>query len=194
MRNKYFAPMLFVVFTAARADGGRLGLEFESERNHQTGITNHALTIAPGWKFSEDHFVSTVELLVERNRDTSADSDGALAKENKLFLRIRHDGELTDKIGYYVRGGLGRSSNNERNFNYVYIEPGLEYEIDDHWAWTIAYREVDSIGNTSGQHVHKIYLGPSFDIDKNNELEFRYVKGNGDQDVKALVVEYVHKF
>ncbi|HUW50401.1 MAG TPA: hypothetical protein VMV75_05230 [Sulfuricella sp.] len=194
MNIKYFAFVLLAASAAVHADGGRIGLELESEKNNQTGITNHAVTLIPGWEFSEENFISRVELLVEKNRDMSADSDGVRAKENKLFLRIRHDGEFTDRIGYYVRGGVGRSSNNERNFNYAYVEPGVEYKFDKYWAWTVAYREINSIDGTPGKHVHKFYLGPSFDMDKNNEFEFRYVKGNGDQDVKAWLAEYVHKF
>ena len=109
-------------------------------------------------------------------------------------MRIRHDGSLTENIDYYVRGGSGRSYNNQRNFNLAYIEPGIEYKLGHHWAWTVAFRQINSIDVTDGQRVRKIITGPSFDFDKNNELEFRYSKSNGDKDLKSFVFEYVHKF
>ena len=66
------------------------------------------------------------ELLIERNADNGADADGLIAKETKLFVRIRRDGDFTDTLGYYIRGGVGRSFNNQRNFSFAYLEPGLE--------------------------------------------------------------------
>ena len=191
MNIRYLPFVLLTASAAVHADGARIGLEFESEKNNETGITNHALTLAPGWQFPEENLISRVELLIERNRDVSAASD---AKETTLFLRIRHDGELTDSLGYYVRGGVGHSWNDERNFNFGYVEPGVEYKIGGGWELALAYRETNSIDGTPGERVHRFLVGPNFDLDKHNEFEFRYVKGNGDEDVRSWVVEYVYKF
>lgn len=189
---KYPALVLLVCCGVAQAEGARIGLELESEKDNRSGLTNHAITVIPGWEFSEGSLISRVELLVEHNRDTKADSSGVTARENKYFVRIRHDGELSDHIGYYVRGGIGHSDNNDQNFNFAYVEPGVEYKLDDHWAWTLAYREINSIDGTNGEHVGKLYVGPSFDMNKNNEFELRYVRGYGDQNVTSWVFEYVH--
>lgn len=191
---KYSALALLFVCGVAQAEGARIGLELESEKDNRSGIINHAVTLIPGWDFSEESPISRVELLLERNEDTIANSDGVTARENKFFVRVRHDGEFSDRLGYYVRGGIGRSNSNEQNFNFAYVEPGMEYKFGEHWAWTAAYREINSIDGTKGQHVGKIYIGPSFDMDKNNEFELRYVKGHGDKDVTSWVFEYVHKY
>jgi hypothetical protein len=194
MKYKMIALALSFVCGVARAAGPLVGLEFESEKNNKNGITNRAVDIIPGWEFSDKSFINRIELLIERNQDARAEDDGLLAKENKLFVRIRHDGDFSDTFGYYIRGGVGRSFNNEHNFNYAYVEPGLEYKLTEKWAWLAAVREINSIDRTGGQHVTQFRTGPSFDLDKNNELEFLFIKGRGDADETSWALEFVHKF
>lgn len=194
MKYKICVLALIAASAVVHAEGPRVGLEFESEKDNKSGTTNQALTLIPGWEFAEGRLLSRVELLMEANRDTSADSNGIKPKENKLFLRLRHDGALSERFAYYVRGGAGRAFNNSQPYNYAYIEPAIEFKLTPHWAWTVAYREINSIDGTPGHHVGKFITGPSFDMDKNNEFEARYVRGHGDKDVSALVLEYVHKY
>jgi len=185
---------LALICGVARAEGPLLGFEFESEKDNDTGITNHGVQLIPGWAFSEKSLISRVELLIGRDQDTSSDASGELAKENKLFVRIRHEGHFSDTLGYYIRGGVGRSFNNQRNFNYAYVEPGIEYKFMRRWAWTVAFRETNSINGVSGQHIAQFRTGPSFDLDENNEFEIRYAKGSGDARLASWAFEYVHKF
>jgi hypothetical protein len=191
---KYRVIALLLISGVAHASGPLVGVELESEKDNKSGITNHALTIAPGWEFPEENLINRVELLIERNQDNRADSDGIRANENKLFVRIRHDGDITDNFGYYIRGGVGRSFNNQQNFNFAYIEPGIEYKFTQQWAWAAAFREINSIDGLGGQHVGKFITGPSFDLNKNNEFEVRYAKGNGDKDLTSWEFEYVHSY
>jgi hypothetical protein len=179
---------------AAHAEGARIGLEYESEKDNKTGMMNDAFTLKPGWEFSKDSLINLVELLIDRNQDANADSNGIRARETKLFVRLRHSRNFNDNIAYYVRGGVGRSINNQHDFSYAYIEAGLKYEFNERWEWTLAVREINSIDGTSGQHVRKLITGPSFSVDKNNEFEFRYVKGYGDKDVKSWQIGYTHRF
>jgi hypothetical protein len=178
----------------AHADGPRIGLEYESEKDNKTGMMNNAFTLKPGWEFPKDSPINLVELLIDRNQDANAASDGIRARETKLFVRLRHSRNLTDHIAYYIRGGVGRSINNQDNFSYAYIEAGLKYEINQRWEWTVALREINSIDGTRGQRVTKFITGPSFTLDKNNELELRYVRGYRDKDVQSWQIGYTHKF
>jgi hypothetical protein len=34
---------------------------------------------------------------------------------------------------------------NERDFDYDYIEPGVDYELNERWEWTLGVRFGDSI-------------------------------------------------
>ena len=88
MKRQLFLLAMFCGM--AHAEGALVGLEFESEKDNKTGIVNNALTIAPGWEFSEGSLINRVELLIEGNRDNKADSEGLRAKENKFFVRFRH--------------------------------------------------------------------------------------------------------
>ena len=193
-RIALFGLALLFVYGVVHAEGFLVGLEYESEKDNKSGISNHALTVIPGWEFPEANLINRVEVLFERNRDTAADSDGFRAKESKVFVRLRHDGELSEHFGYYVRGGMGRSYNNERDFNFAYVEPGLELKLNDKWEWVLAARETNAIDSTTGQHVHELRTGPNFDLDKKNEIEFRYAHGSGDKDTKSWLAEYVHRF
>jgi len=194
MKFRVIGIALAFICAVARAEGPLLGFEFESEKNDNSGITNHGVQIIPGWQFSEKSLIHRVELLFDRDQDTTRDADGVLAKENKLFVRIRHDWDFAENLGYYIRGGVGRSFNNQRSFNYAYVEAGVEYRFMQKWAWTVAFREKNAIDGASGQHVAQFRTGPSFDLDKSNELEIRYATGSGDARLTSWAFEYVHKF
>lgn len=191
---KYLGLVVLFAYGAAHANGARIGLEYESERDNKTEIMNDAFTLQPGWEFSRDSLINLVQLLIDRNQDASADSNGLRARETKLFIRLRHNRKFNESIGYYIRGGVGRSINNQKNFNYGYIEPGLKYEFSNRWEWTLAIREINSIDGTAGQRVRKYITGPSLALDENNEIELRYIKGYLDKDVKSWQVSYTHKF
>jgi hypothetical protein len=193
-RLRYLGFIALLACGASQADGARIGLEYESEKDRKTGRMNDAFTLKPGWEFPKDGLINLVELLIDRNRDRDADSDGIRAKETKLFLRIRHSGSITDRLAYYVRGGVGRSFNNEHDFSYAYIEPGLKYEISPRWEWTAALREGNSIDGTEGERFGKFITGPSFSFDKNNEVELRYVRAFRDKDARAWQIGYTHRF
>ncbi len=191
---QYLGLVALLAYGAAHADGARIGLEYESEKDNKTGMMNDAVTVKPGWEFSEDSLVNLVELLIERDRDADADSNGVRAKETKLFVRLRYNRNFNERVGYYIRGGVGRSFNNQQDFNYAYIEPGLKYKFNEKWEWILAFREINSIDGTDGQHVQKYITGPSYSFDKSNELELRYIKGYGDKNLESWQVGYTHKF
>jgi hypothetical protein len=191
---KYLGLVVLLACGAAHADGARIGLEYESEKDNNTGVRNDSVTLKPGWEFSEDSLVNLVELLIERGRDAEADSSGVRARETKLFVRLRYNRNYNESIGYYIRGGVGRSFNDQQDFNYAYIEPGLKYRFNEKWEWLLGVREIDSIDGTDGQHVRKYITGPSYNLDKNNELELRYTKAHGDKDLESWQLGYTHRF
>jgi hypothetical protein len=181
-------------FDSAAAEGPRLGVEYDFEKDRRTGIRNHEVSLQPGWQFPASSPIDLIELLIERNRDARADDEGFRSRETKLFLRLRHTGELTRSAGYYVQGGAGRSFNNERNFWYAYVEPGLTFELSERWEWMFGIRVGDSIDGTRGERVLKYITGPSFAIDKRNEIELRYLRARRDEDAWSVSLGYTHRF
>ena len=191
---KRVAFVLFVACGVAHAEGARVGFEYEAEKDRKTGVMNDAFTLKPGWELPRGSPLDLVELLIDRNRDRRADSEGVRERETKLFVRLRHSGNLTGNLAYYIRGGIGRSMNNQDDFTYVYIEPGLKYEISPRWEWTAGLREGNSIDGTEGERFGKFITGPSFSFDKNNEVELRYVRAFRDKDARAWQIGYTHRF
>ncbi len=191
---KYLGWAVIFACGAAQADGARVGIEYEREKDNRSGISNNSITVKPGWEFAKGSPINLIELLIDRNGYTSAADDGFRGRETKLFVRLRHSGGLNDRVGQYIRGGVGRSFNNQRDFNYAYVEPGLKIELSEHWEWTLAWRESDSISGTAGQRVRKLIAGPSYSFDKYNEIELRYAKGGRDKDFGAWSIGYLRKF
>jgi hypothetical protein len=194
-RSVELAGLLGVCACAsAYAEGPRLSLELETERDRRSGIRSYAVSAKPGWEFSRGSPINLVELLVERSEDAERDELGFRERETKLFLRIRHVGQLTAKATYYIRGGVGRNLNNERDFTYANVEPGLKYELTDRWEWSFGVRFTDAIDGTDGQRVRKYITGPSYAFDKANEVELRYARGSGDKDLTSWSIGLVHRF
>ncbi len=176
------------------AEGPRFGLEYESERDRRAAVHNHGITLKPGWQFDKDRLINVAEVLIDRNEDASADADGIRARETKVFLRLRHNRKLDDKTGYYLRGGIGRSFNNQRDFTYAYLEPGLTREFGERGAWVFGWREIDAIDGTAGERVRKYISGPSINLDRNNEIELRYVRATRDKDAWSWTIGYTRRF
>jgi len=191
---RYLGLAVFCICGVTHAAGARIGVEYEREKDRRSGMNSNEFTVEAGWEFEENSLINLVELSVERSRDAEADSDGFRERETKVFFRLQHNRMLNDSVGYYVRGGVGRSFNNERDFNYAYIEPGLKFEFNDRWEWMVGLRYIDSIDGTSGQCVRKFITGPSYNLDKRNEIELRYVQASGDKHTRSWSLGYAHKF
>ena len=191
---RFLGLMLLFACGTVYGAGARLGFEYEREKDRQSGISSDAVTAEFGWDFEKDSLINSVELSVERNRDSEADTDGFRERETKVFVRLRHSHMLTKYVGYYLRGGVGRSFNNERDFSYAYIEPGLQVDFLDCWEWKAGMRHIDSIGSSDGQLVREFQTGPTYKFDKRNEVEIRYIRGRGDKDFKAWSIGYSFKF
>jgi hypothetical protein len=186
--------LLFLLFGTARAEGPRIGVEVEREKDRDRGVVSHGVTLQPGWQFANGSVIDRAELLLERSLDERADSGGQREHETKVFLRIRHSGKLTESLTYYVRGGVGRSFGSDETFSYAYVEPGMKYELGKGWEWTLGLREIDSIDGTPGEHVHRVTTGPSLNLGPHHEIELRYAHTWGDKRLRALSVQYIHKF
>ena len=186
--------LLSLLHATASAEGPRIGVEVEREKDRDRGVASHGVTLQPGWQFANGSIIDRVELLIERSIDERADAGGEREHETKVFLRIRHSGKLTESFSYYLRGGVGRSFGSDERFNYAYIEPGLKYELGKGWEWTLGLREIDSIDGTPGEHVHRLSTGPSLNFGAHHEVELRYAHAWGDKRIRAMSVQYIHKF
>lgn len=216
--KKFLLTLSFFAAFAVNAEtlfGGqpRLTFEYESEKNTVAyGSTpNTAVSVFPGIQWKGDQrplgFITRAELMLEGNQDHGKFGTGTTGNttETKMGIRLRSDGEITGRWGYYVRALVGQSWNNERNFSYWYVEPALKTDLNDvakGLSWTTSYRMVrtfDRDAETRTSDRNKLRFGPNYDFDSKNGMELRYVLAkdpNNHQELrsKAWVVEYIHKF
>lgn len=89
-RIRYLGLALFAICGVTHAAGARIGLEHEREEDTRCGMHSNAFT-------------------------GEADSTGFRERETKVFVRLCRNRKLNDSVGYYVRGGVGRSLNNGRD-------------------------------------------------------------------------------
>ena len=52
----------------------------------------------------------------------------------------------------------------------------------------------DAIDGTGGERVLKYITGPSFALDKHNEIELRYVRATRDEDAWSVSIGYTYRF
>ena len=178
----------------AHAEGPRIALQIEREKNRESGVVSRGAGVEAGWQFASGSLIDRIELLIDRSIDRRADAGGEREHESSVFLRIRHSGKATESLTYYLLGGVGHNSGSEQSFNYAYVEPGLKYELGKRWEWTLGFREIDAIDGTAGEHVHKLITGPSYSIDSHHEVELRYARTTGDKRLRAWSVQYTYKF
>ena len=181
------------VAAAAHAQGPLIGVEIERERDRDAGTNSHAVTLKPGWRFAEGGVIDRIELLIEREI-AEKDADGERERATRIFLRARHSGNLSQTLKYYVQGGVGRNFNNERDFSYAYIEPGLRYQLGERWEWTLGLREIAAIDGRDGERVHKLVVGPTFKLAPGHDIEVHYMRSTGDKHQHAWSIEYERKF
>jgi hypothetical protein len=196
--ERYFFPVLLTLAALGAASAQaqqswQVAAEYENLKYQDSGIHNNAWSVIPGLRWSDDHFISRAELLLEANQDTQANNTGFRFHEQKVFMRLRHSGEITEDLGWYVRGGVGYSWNNERNYSYGYIEPALEYSFSPAFDGVMGYRHTNALDHAPGQRLGELRFGPDWNINKHHTLEVRYVIGRGDTPGRTWVLEYVYR-
>lgn len=175
----------------------RIAIEFEHEEAPDHSEIANSVTLIPGIRWNKG-FINQIELLVQAEREKEKE-DGVWHRESsrKVAIRIRKDFPLTDNLRATARALLGRALTEANDYTYVYFEPALKYKLR-YFDFTVGVRAVRAIDGSDGHDSNKIRLGPSFDINKNNEIEFRWVRSweaySGKHESDTYIVEYITKF
>lgn len=175
----------------------RIAIEFEHEEAPDHTEVANSVTLIPGIRWNNG-FINQIELLVQTEREKEKE-DGVwhTASGRKIAIRLRKDFQLTDNLRATARTLFGRAFNEGDNYTYAYFEPALKYKFR-HFDFTVGVRAVRAIDGSDGHDANKIRLGPSFDINKHNEIEFRWVRSweahSGKHESDAYIIEYITKF
>ena len=172
----------------------RLGIEYEYEKAADGRERADALTLIPGIKWRSGWLTMT-ELLIETEQEREAGR--VTDRAGKLGIRLRKDFALNERTRLVLRGLLGRALNGNESYTYAYLEPSLKYAFDD-LEMMMGFRAVRSVDGTPGHDFNKFRVGPSFDLGKASEIEFRFVRNweasTGRHASDAYIVEFVQKF
>ncbi len=204
---KHLARVVFLAgivgppMNPARADGPpaadgqfRLGIEYEYEKSADGRQRADALTLIPGIKWRSGWLTMT-ELLIETEQEREAGR--VTDRAGKLGIRLRKDFALNERARLVLRGLLGSALNGNESYTYAYLEPSLKYAFDD-LEMMMGFRAVRAVDGTPGHDFNKFRVGPSFDLGKASEIEFRFVRSweasTGRHASDAYIVEFVRKF
>lgn len=175
----------------------RMGVEFEYEESPNGNEQAVAVTLIPGVQWKEG-WINRAEILVEDERNRTKEAgDTHYGNAQKYGIRLRKNFQLSQSVEGHVRGLVGRAVTENDQYYYAYVEPALTYKFTQ-VEWTASYRFVRAIDGTDGHDTNKLRIGPSFDLDDHQELEFRWARAwnahNHTHESDALIVEYVYKF
>lgn len=175
----------------------RIAIEFEHEEAPDHSEIANSVTLIPGIRWNTG-LINQVELLVQAEREKEKD-DGVWhrASGRKIAIRFRKDFQLTDNFRATARLLFGRAFNESDDYTYAYFEPALKYKLR-YFDLTVGVRTVRAIDSSGGHDSNKVRLGPSFDINQHNEIEFRWVRSweahSGKHESDAYIIEYITKF
>ncbi|MDD2988077.1 MAG: hypothetical protein PHI64_03865 [Zoogloea sp.] len=172
----------------------QLGVEYEYEKAADGRQRTDALTLVPGVKWRSGWLTMT-ELLIETEQEREAGR--VTERASKLGLRLRKDFALTERARLVLRGLLGHAFIAGEGYSYAYLEPSFRYDFDA-LEMMMGFRAVRSIDGSPGHDFNKFRIGPSFDLGRASEIEFRFVRnweaGTGRHASDAYIMEFVQKF
>jgi len=188
------APSAMADTLPALAGQFRLGIEYEHEKSADGRERADALTLIPGIKWRSGWLTMT-ELLIETEQEREAGR--VTDRAGKLGVRLRKDFALNERTRLVLRGLLGRALDGNESYTYAYLEPSLKYAFND-LEMMMGFRAVRAVDGTPGHDFNKFRIGPSFDLGKASEIEFRFVRNweasTGRHASDAYIVEFVQKF
>ena len=171
----------------------RIGFEIEHERTADKAWHANSLSLTPGLTWQQG-WINRAEIQIQTELESES---GEHHTEQKLGFRLRHDFHISPDAKVVIRGLVGRAFSAQEDFSYAYVEPALKYGFDD-FELTIGYRVVRAIDGSKGHDLNKLRLGPSFDLGRNDEIEFRWVRSwdadTGEHASDAYSIEFVHKY
>ena len=170
-----------------------ISLEYEAEKEKLTGEWSDTGYIIPSFTLKNNSVLDKVEILLGYTQSRTKE----LGSSSALGVRLRKNIAFNDSAEGFVRAAIGHtyiSANGAVDYNWGYIEPGLELKLNHTFGLTISDRIQNSIDGTRGMSTNSIRIGPNIEIDDKSELELRYISTTGDYESSSYMAEYSVKF
>ena len=153
------------------AGKAKLGIEYELENGARNAWQSRSLTLVPGITL-DNPWVHMVEALIEGAHEHDS---GERSTERKLALRLRHNFTLGPDTRLVLRALAGHAVQGDEKYFYWYAEPSFRYALGP-VELMLGYRHQRAIDAGKDHDLHKLRLGPSFDLSENAEIEFRWAR------------------
>lgn len=177
------ACLLTFAHVTAHADmsllGGRpqIGIELEHEKAADGSSRANSMTLFPGIAWKEG-WITRAELLLMREHEV--ETSGGVTERSEEYaygIRLRKDVQFTENFGGFVRTLIGRKGNKDYSYNYGYIEPALQWKINERIELYSGYRLIRGIGSSGSATApdkNQLRMGPGFDIDERHGVDLRW--------------------
>ena len=171
----------------------KLGIEYELENGARNAWQSRSLTLVPGITL-DNPWIHMVEALIEGAHEHDS---GERSTERKLALRLRHNFTLGPDTRLVLRALAGHAVQGDEKYFYWYAEPSFRYALGP-VELMLGYRHQRAIDAGKDHDLHKLRLGPSFDLSENAEIEFRWARSwnmhTGAHVSDAYIVEGTWRF
>lgn len=184
--KKFFAVVLAVAafgITSVQAEDqknfGKVELEFNDVDGNGDNVNqvNFQLgrEVAPGIK---------LDGRVETTRST-----------DHAILNDRIEIGATYSLGWFnIRGAVGERFDDNNDFSYYAIEPGVRFDLNKEWAIISSYRYRDAFENDKTEETHRVKFGAEYSLSKTTYLEVSAARSWGDAQFNTFQVGYGFKF
>lgn len=171
----------------------KLGIEYELENGARNAWQSRSLTLVPGITL-DNPWIHMVEALIEGAHEHDS---GERSTERKLAIRLRHNFTLGPDTRLVLRALAGHAVQGDEKYFYWYAEPSFRYAIGP-VELMLGYRHQRALDAGKDHDLHKLRLGPSFELSENTEIEFRWARSwnmhTGAHVSDAYIVEGTWRF
>ena len=95
----------------------------------------------------------------------------------------------------YTKVAFGQKYNTGGNFTYTSIEPGIIIPLGYGFSTRIGYRYRDATDGTQyADRTNTVRVGVKYDFDKQNVVNLRLDRVQGDQVQNVLALSYIRSF
>lgn len=183
------AGLIVTQLANAQATGYSVGFEYEAEKEKATGVWSDTGFVIPAIAIEHNALLDKVELLLGYAKDRIGGPE-----TTALGLRLRKNIEINHQTEAFVRAAVGHDYVANADYNWGYIEPGIEFKLNHTLGLGLSDRLQNSIDGTSGKRTNSLRVGPNIEFNDDNELELRYIATTGDYDAESYMAEYILRF
>ena len=185
MKYSLLALALFASFAQAGESRGFITLEGEAQNIHGTGNDLRSFNLIPGVKLDNITYDLKVQAQSKDDHTTSANIEPRVKYDYKVGM--------TD-ITVWGRLGLGEKIQNDGNFGYYTIEPGVTYGVTKDLKLSLSDRYRDAFADDKAYQTNTVYLGATYDVNSFDTVGLKLYRKYNDTESNGVEFAYTRWF